>query len=678
MMPRLSSYVFALAFLLASPGRPAKTPDHLPTNRLAGESSPYLLLHAHNPVDWYPWGPEAIEAARRADKPIFLSIGYFSCYWCHVMEREVFSDPKIAALMNRWFVNVKVDREERPDLDEVYLTATQLLTGEGGWPNSVFLTPELEPFFAGSTFPPADTAGRTGFPTVLRHIHHAWTERRPEVEKLAGQVAARMKSALAARRQPTDEVPPLAAARRAAEDLEGRFDPGRGGFGDPPKFPVPGSLALLEAAARGGDPAAGRDLLATLEAMGRGAIYDQLGGGFHRYALDARWRHPHFEKMLYDNGLLLGVLAEAYERTGEPELARLGRGTADFLLRVMALPGGGFASAVDAESDGVEGAFYTWTTAELKKVLGEKGFALLEPIYGFDDPLALPAAPGSEESADGADGRRTLFLTAPLAEQARRLGISREKLLARLAPSLDALRAAREARPFPAVDDKVLADWNGMVIGGLARAGHAFGEPRYLEAARRAASFVLGSLRSGSESGPGSGKGPLLHSWRGGTAKIPAFLDDYAFLIDGLLALHDATGEAPWLASARRLADELEERLRDPVGGYFLAAPRPHLLFQPKSAVDGSLPSGNAMAVLDLIALARETGEAVYRRRAEAALRAFGRDLVAYPAAVPTLARARLAWEEEAKAGRGAGEAPADGKPAPGGDPRPPGKGSGR
>ncbi len=408
MSPRLTLYALALAGLLAPLGAtapqaadapaarpaPSQTPAQTRTNRLAGESSPYLLLHAHNPVDWYPWGSEAIAAARRADKPIFLSIGYFSCYWCHVMEREVFSDPKIAALMNRWFVNVKVDREERPDLDEVYLTATQLLTGEGGWPNSVFLTPDLEPFFAGSTFPPTDTADRTGFPTVLRRIHEAWTARRPEVDKVAAQVAEEMKRAMAGRRRPTDEVPPRAAARRAVEELEGRFDEEWGGFGKAPKFPVPGSLALLEAAARGGDRAAGRDLLTTLERMGEGAIYDQLGGGFHRYALDARWRHPHFEKMLYDNGLLLGVLSEAYERAGDPELARLGRGTADFLLRVLALPGGGFASAVDAESDGVEGAYSTWTTAELKKALGAKGFALLGPIFGFDDEPCSRAAGG--------------------------------------------------------------------------------------------------------------------------------------------------------------------------------------------------------------------------------------------------------------------------------------------
>ncbi len=611
-------------------------------NRLAGESSPYLLLHAGNPVDWYPWGPEAIETARREHKPIFLSIGYFSCYWCHVMEREVFSDPKIAALMNRWFVNVKVDREERPDLDEIYLAATQILTGEGGWPNSVFLTPDLEPFFAGSTFPPADTADRIGFPTLLRKIHEAWTVRRGELERVASQVAGRMRQVIARERQPATELPAVGAARRAVAELEGRFDAEWGGFGTAPKFPDPGSLALLGAAARSGDETAGRMLETTLERMGQGAIYDQLGGGFHRYALDRRWRVPHFEKMLYDNALLLGLLAGEHERTGDPELARLGRGTADFLVRVMALPGGGFASALDAETAGVEGAYYAWTTAQLEAAVGETGFALLAPIYGFGDEPGLTGPDG---------GRRTLYLTAPLAEHARRLGISRAALLARLEPRLAALRAAREARPRPAIDDKVLTDWNGLAIGGLARAGRAFGEPRYLEAARRAAGFVLTELRppAGPPGERNGAPGPLLHAWRGGEAKIPAFLDDYAFLIDGLLALQDATGEARWLAAARELEDELESRLRDPAGGYFLAAPRPHLLFQPKSALDGSLPSGNGVAALDLLELARRTGEADYRKRAEAVLLAFGRDLVAYPAAVATLARARLAWEEATK-----------------------------
>jgi hypothetical protein len=630
------------------PAGPETAQAHGPErpNRLAGESSPYLLLHADDPVDWYPWGAEAIARAREEGRPIFLSVGYTACYWCHVMAREVFADPKIAALMNRWFVNVKVDREERPDVDEVYIAATQLLTGGAGWPNSVFLTPELEPFFAGTYFPPVKRGGRPGFPSVLRRVHADWTGRPAEVREAASRVAAAVRQVVARQRQPAAAVPPPEAALAALAALEPSYDPEWGGFARAPafrpKFPSPGSLFLLLAARERGDEEAGRRLDATLRALGRGAIHDQLAGGFHRYTVDREWRVPHFEKMLADNALLLGLLAEslAGDRAGtrdgaapgarDPELADLARRTADFLLAEMALPAGGFRSSLDAETEGEEGRYYTWTGDELRAALGAEGFALLAPVFGFDDAGELPG------------GRHTLHWTAPPEAHAARLEIGLPELTARLAPHLAKLRAARERRSRPRSDDKLLADGNGLAIAALARAGEVLAEPRYRSAAERAAERVLGELRAGDA---------LLHARRGREGGgVPAFLDDYAHLAHGLLALHRASGEARWLTAAAALADEMEARLGDPAGGWFHAAPDPHLLFQPKSVTEGSVPPGNAVAVLDLLELAARLGAseparaAAFRTRAEAALRAFARDLELHPAAVPTLARALLRY----------------------------------
>jgi uncharacterized protein len=614
-----------LAFTLFSCGPRQQTPAEKWTNRLIHESSPYLLLHAHNPVDWYPWGEEAIARAHREDKPIFLSVGYSSCYWCHVMEREIFSQKPIADLMNRWFVNVKVDREERPDIDEIYMKASEILNGSGGWPNSIFLTPDLEPFFAGSYFPPKDREGQPGFPKVLRELHGSWATRQREVIATAGRVAAALQKTLAARSEPTPEIPPKTSAMRAVASLESQFDPRNGGFGGPPKFPSPASLFLLwEADAEGR-----RKVLATLRKMGQGAIYDQLGGGFHRYTLDAQWRVPHFEKMLYDNAHLAELLAVAWQKERDPELERLARGTLDFVLAEMTLPEGGFKSALDAEVQGQEGAFYTWTRQELETALGPDGFRLLAPTFGFD----------GEPNREG--GRFALYLPKSISERAMELGISRGELLARLGPYLDKLRAVRQRRQHPRVDDKALADWNGMMIAALARGGKILKEPRYLAAAGRGADFALARFRAKD--------GSLLHAWRRGEAKIPAFLDDYAFLIRGLLALHEATGEPRWLAEVERLANEMESRLRDPRGGYYLTAPCPHLLFQPKTVADRAILSGNGVAMLDLITLANRTGKPEYRHRAEQAARAFAGDLAQYPENVQTLALAVLKLHEAKK-----------------------------
>ncbi|HVT60717.1 MAG TPA: DUF255 domain-containing protein [Thermoanaerobaculia bacterium] len=610
------------AVTAAAPAAPASK-----ANRLIRESSPYLLLHAHNPVDWYAWGEEAIDKARREGKPIFLSVGYSTCYWCHVMEREVFSNPDIAAQMNRWFVSIKVDREERPDLDGIYIIATELLNRSAGWPSSLFLTPELKPFFAGTYFPPEDRNGLPGFPRVLEAIHSAWETRRVEVLAKADQVASALREAIAQRQEPAAAAPAASVVEAAVAKLEATYDPVHGGFGGPPKFPSPGTLFLLWEA---GDAGARRMVLATLRHMGEGAIYDQVGGGFHRYTLDAAWLTPHFEKMLYDNALLGELLAATAKETGDADLERLARGTLDFILAQMTLPAGAFKSAIDAETDGVEGAYYLWTREEARSVLGEDGYKLLAPIFGLD------AAPNFE------GGRYTLYLTRPLDDHARRLGILRSELLQRLAPLLEKLGRARAQRKSPLIDDKVLTDWNGMMIAAMARAGQLLAEPRYTQAAMRSARFILAHLK-GSSSGEtrrvggspaGSAAPPtLLHAWRSGEAKIPAFLDDYAFLIRGLLALHEVTRDARWRAEAERLADEMESRLRDPRGGYYNSEAKPNLLIQSRTATDGAIPSGNAIAVLDLVRLGR-------RAPAEASLRGFAHEIESFPAAMATLADA--------------------------------------
>jgi uncharacterized protein YyaL (SSP411 family) len=632
-------------------------------NRLAGESSPYLLLHQHNPVDWYPWGEEALERARREDKPLFLSVGYSTCYWCHVMERESFSDARVAAAMNRDFVNVKLDREERPDLDEVYMTATQILTGQGGWPNSLFLTPGLKPFFAGTYFPPTDRHGRPGFAHVLEDMAAAWRDRRAEVEEQAEEMAQAMRRFLEERAAPLAEPPGAGACWRSVDALARRFDRDWGGFGGAPKFPTPSNLYLLaEMTAERSD--AGEMLAATLDAMARGGIYDQLGGGFHRYATDREWMIPHFEKMLYDNGFLLDLYAREHARTGDPQAARVVRQTAAFLEREMTAPEGGLWSAIDAETGGHEGAFYVWRRRELDAALGEEDAAFAAPLLGF----------AGEPIFEGE--RHVLHVPARWEE----LALQRRREPAELLQEVDALRArllaARSARPRPATDDKVLADWNGIAINGLAVAGRLLGEPRFIAQAERAADFVLREMRP-----PG---GPLLHSWRQGSARVPAFLADYAFLVRGLLALHEATAAERWLAAAAELAQEQQERLGDPAGGFFVAGAVPDLLFRSKDPFDGATPAPNAVAVLNLVDLAarrpRQAAAAErrsvsassspgeqprdatrWRDHAEAALRAFGSLVEQHPEAVRMLAVAArrfhggLPARSEAARERGAG-----------------------
>lgn len=611
--------------MTSTPGadRPPSSPhgDETRKNRLANSSSPYLLLHQYNPVDWYPWGEEALQKAREEDKPIFLSVGYSSCYWCHVMERESFSDPEIAAAMNRDFISIKVDREERPDLDEIYMAATQMLTGQGGWPNSVFLTPDLEPFFAGTYFPPEDRYGRSGFPSVLQGVSRVWREQRDKVVKTSNEIAERMGLYLQGDATLGAEIPGPEGAARSLTELEARFDSLWGGFGGAPKFPSPSNLFfLLEA----GDQGQARHMLeSTLDQMARGGIYDQLGGGFHRYATDREWKVPHFEKMLYDNGLLLEVYARAYEAHPNPEWRRVIEETVGFLRREMLDSEGGFWSAIDAETNGHEGAYYVWTRAEIEAVLGAADAKTLAPVLGFS------GGPFFEKT------RYVLHFPAPVEELATERTKSREKLLEEIGPWRRKLRAARTERERPLTDDKVLADWNGMTIAGLATAGRVLEDPKMTEMAARAARFVLDSMWIEVE-----GQRELQHTYRQGRSHIPAFLADYSYLVHGLLALHRATGKTSWLEAAEELTREQQRRLGDSLGAFFVAAESEDVLFRSRDPFDGAVPSANGVALWNLLELAEVTkGSAAteYRKRAGDSLRVFADVLERQPSGARSL-----------------------------------------
>ena len=583
-----------------------------PANRLAREASPYLQLHARNPVDWYPWSEEAFARARAEDKPIFLSIGYSTCYWCHVMEREVFSDPEIAAQLNAHFVSIKVDREERPDVDHVYLLATELLTGAGGWPNSLFLTPDGEPFYAGTYFPPEDRRGKPGFPRVLAFLSQSWSENRQPLIDTAARVRLHLRESLepdgAATGPPADVD---ALFENALAELAGDFDPEHGGFGGAPKFPrAPLLELLLTRLERTSDERAATLLAASLEAMARGGLYDQLGGGFHRYATDAAWSLPHFEKMLYDNALLASVYARAFARNPDPGYRRVVRETLAYLERELSLPRGGFASAQDAESGESEGAFYLWTRAELESRLGRKRAAEFLEVYEL--------VPHPESEAGG------------VLRVSRARGESVEARIARLRSHRDELRAARAQRPRPRRDDKALTAWNALAIRAWVDAAKALDDPAYLGRAERTADFVLEQLRSES--------GGLHRSYIAGQRRERGVLEDYAYLTEALLALGEATAEPRWTEAARGVAEAMLARFEDPTGGgFFFSELGSQLLVRPKSFDDAALPSANAVAARALGRLAAGTGEPRYAKAARRAARAAGARLAQAP-------RAHASW----------------------------------
>ncbi|MBI2881987.1 MAG: thioredoxin domain-containing protein [Candidatus Tectomicrobia bacterium] len=576
--------------------------NHKRTNRLIGETSPYLLQHAHNPVDWYPWGEEAIERARREDKPILLSVGYSACHWCHVMERESFEDEEIAALMNEHFVNVKVDREERPDLDDIYMHAVQMMTGAGGWPMTVFLTPDLEPFYGGTYFPPEDRHGRPGFKRVLAALSEVYRNRRDEVERSTAQITRNLQALAQVR--PSSDLLTEDLLSAAVRELEERFDERCGGFGAAPKFPPSMSLSLLLRVWRKTKQAPLLHMVEkTLAHMARGGMYDHLGGGFHRYSTDERWLIPHFEKMLYDNALLPPVYLEAFQATGEEFYAEAARETLDYVLREMQDPRGPFYSTRDADSEGVEGKFFVWRPAEVREVLGD-GADLFCRYYGVT------------EAGNFEHGMSALHVARPLEEVARELGMSAGEAKAALAEAKGKMFEARERRAKPGLDDKVLTSWNGLMIAALCAGAQVLDDPRYVRAAERAAGFVLAEM---------SRDGLLLRTHRNGRSKLNAYLDDYAFLAAGLLGLYETTFDLRWLREARRLTGVLLEYFWDEEDGGFFFTGKNHepLLTRARSGFDGAIPSGNAVAAEVLLRLGVLTGEEEFRKKGVELLRVF-------------------------------------------------------
>lgn len=569
-----------------------------PTNALARESSPYLLQHAHNPVNWFPWGEEAFERARQQNKPIFLSVGYSTCYWCHVMERESFENEAVAAVLNEHFIAIKVDREQRPDIDEQYLLATQLVTGRGGWPNSVWLTPDGRPWMAGTYFP------REQFIDVLQQLAKIWREQPDVVQRQADVLAVAIKNALA---NPLRSIDPEMLAGQelidhALAQIHEAFDEVHGGFGGAPKFPQHGHLRVLAALAdTSDDPRLRQMLTATLDAMWQGGIHDHIGGGFHRYSTDHRWLLPHFEKMLYDNAQLMAAYADGFRLTKD---ARYREAIADifaWLRREMIHQDGGFYSALDSESDGEEGKFYVWTVAEIEAILGTEDAKRFAQIYRFE-----PEGNFAEEASGQRNGGNIPHLTRSLEQIAQDEQLEVEVLRSELAAMREQLLQARSRRTYPHLDDKILAGWNGLMISGLARAGQLLDEPQYTDAAARAADFILSEM-TGED-------GLLYRSWRDGKAELPGYLDDYAFLARGLLDLYEATGDAKRLEQARGLADAMLARFEDSQhGGFFFTSDEhPVLLSRSKNVLgSGNLPMGNGVAAETLLRLGTATGAAV-------------------------------------------------------------------
>ena len=563
------------------------------TNRLARETSPYLLQHAHNPVDWYPWGEEAFARARAEDKPLLLSVGYSACHWCHVMERESFEDDDIAGVMNRHFVNVKVDREERPDVDQIYMEAVQSMTGHGGWPMTVFLTPEGVPFYGGTYFPPTDRHGLPGFPRLLEAIADAWRSRRAEVVASGQKLTAQLGQGARLRGASTDLSEEMLSS--AFEALSSQFDEEFGGLGGAPKFPQPMIWEfVLRFWKRTGNPYAKRMVHTTLIRMARGGMYDQLGGGFARYSVDARWLVPHFEKMLYDNAQLASLYLHAWLAFGDPECRRVCEETLDYVLREMTDPSGGFYSAQDADSEGHEGKFFVWTPEEIRAVLGDGADAALE-YWGLNHGVNF-------------EGTNILYLPG-------------EPDPARMAAARQALYDARERRVHPGRDDKVLASWNGLMALALADAGRALGREDYVQAAARNVDFVLRAMRE---------NGRLLRTWKGGQAKLLGYLEDYAMVAAALLAVWEATFERRWLNEARTLADDMLRLFwSDEVEGFYdTGTDHETLIVRPRNLFDNAVPCGSSVAIEVLLRLTELTGERRYEERALRALRPLG-DLMA-------------------------------------------------
>ena len=568
-------------------------------NRLANETSPYLLQHANNPVDWYPWGEEALQRSKNEDKPILLSIGYSACHWCHVMERESFEDEATALLMNEYFVSIKVDREERPDLDAVYMEAVQMLTGSGGWPMTVFLTPEGKPFYGGTYFPPVDRFNMPGFPRLLESVARSYRDSRSEIDRVTNQITEQLGR--------TGQIPKgdspvtVETLHQAYTVLATNFDYQNGGHGTAPKFPQAMNLEVLLRYYRHGYNDRALEMVdLTLEKMAQGGIYDQIAGGFARYSTDAYWLVPHFEKMLYDNALLSRLYLHAHQATGRGMYRRIAEETLDYILREMTGPEGGFYSATDADSEGEEGKFFVWTPAEIEAVLGDEA-GIFSGFFGVTQ-------------AGNFEGNNILNIKQKASDYARQQGIALERLVDVVERGKNSLLTEREKRVHPLLDDKVLASWNGMMLRSFSEAGSALSREDYLDAAIKNASFLLETMRP---------HGKLLRTYRAGQAKLSGFLEDYSFVADGLLALYEATFNQRWLAASVDLADRMIQLFWDDgVGGFYdTSIEHDQLVVRPRDVLDNAQPCGGSVATEVLLKLAVITGNEEYRVKAATPLR---------------------------------------------------------
>ncbi len=589
-------------------------------NRLAGETSPYLIQHAANPVDWHPWGPEALERAKREDKPVLLSVGYSACHWCHVMAHESFEDAEVAAVMNRLFVNVKVDREERPDLDQIYQLAHQMLTQRaGGWPLTMFLSPDGTPFFGGTYFPKESRYGLPGFPDLCERVAAVWKEKRAEIGAQGEQIRAAFSRTVprgGVHGSELDDAP----LRALLDSLRETFDAQHGGFGGAPKFPhAPDLEYCLHRFARTGERTALAIVQTTLERMCDGGIYDQLGGGFCRYSVDRTWTIPHFEKMLYDNGPLLYLLADAWLASADPRFARCAEETAGWIVREMQAPAGGYYSSLDADSEHEEGKFYVWDREEVKRLVSPEEWRIVAPHYGLDAEANFEAT------------HWHLHVSRSLEQAASGAGITPDEARRALDSARAKLLAVRETRVRPGRDDKVLVSWNALAIRGMAHAGRVFGRPEWIASARRALDFIRSEMMK---------DGRLLATSKDGRAHLNAYLDDYAFLLAALLELMQADFSVSDLGFAQELADTMLEQFEDSDGGGFFFTSQDHekLVHRPKPGHDNATPSGNGIAAWTLQRLAALTGEARYARAAERTLELFYPSMREHPAGFASLA----------------------------------------
>jgi uncharacterized protein YyaL (SSP411 family) len=596
--------------------KPGMTP-----NRLIHEKSPYLLQHAENPVDWYPWIEEAFQKAKKEDRPIFLSIGYATCHWCHVMAHESFEDKHVAQLLNKYFVAIKVDREERPDVDKIYMHVCQSLTGHGGWPLSIFMTPDGKPFFAGTYFPKSKRMGMPGFVDILEQIAAMWQQDRASILKSSEAITAAIQP-----REDSDPSPPplsVETLKKGYTQLARTFDPSWGGFGTAPKFPTPHHLtSLLRWHKRNSDIAALEMAEKTLDAMRRGGMFDQIGFGFHRYSVDEKWLVPHFEKMLYDQALLSMAYTEAYQVTGNIEFAQVSHEIFTYVLRDMTAPEGGFYSAEDADSEGEEGLFYVWTPKEVKEHLGKETGDLYCRFYGITE----------EGNFEG--GQSIPHMRVPIQTFAKKEGMDPERFETILEDARKVLFDLRKKRVHPLKDDKILTSWNGLMIAAFAKGYEAFGNEAYAKAAKEAAGFILQNLRTAD--------GRLLRRYRHGDAAYPGYLDDYAFLVWGLIELYEATFEVSYLEEAVALNKAMIDIFWDKQGGglFFTGKGNETLITQSKEIYDGALPSGNSVAVLNFLRLGRMTGNVALEEKAEELTKAFSRQVQDQPVAYTQLLNA--------------------------------------